>query len=82
MAVQSSMGFDLVKFMHDPISGDIDIDSIEELACEIIFRVFDGAVMITDLIDLDIRSFRDDGIYSVRGEGGHRGGLRVVLSLK
>ncbi len=82
MAVQSSMGFDLVKFMHDPISGDIDIDSIEELACEIVFRVFVGAVMVADLVDLDIRSFRDDGIYGVRGQGGHRGEVRVVLSLK
>jgi len=82
MAVQSSMGFDLVKFVHDPISGDIDIDSIEELACEIVFRVFDGAVVVADLVDLDIGNVRDEGVYSIRGEGGHRGGVSVVLSLK
>lgn len=88
MAVQSSMTLDLIEFMHNPISWDIDIDSIEKLACEIIFRVFVGAVMITDFIDLNIRrSVRDDGMNGFSdahidgGEVKRRGCFVIIINI-
>jgi len=82
MAVQSSMSFDLVKFMHDPVSWDVDIDSIEKLACQIIFRVFDAAIMITDFVDLDIRrTFRDECVNSFSDAhiGKERSGVVLLI---